>query len=53
MKKLVTLLVFLAITGWTVGCGASPVGVDEIDLSSGPDPNGFYSPPGGGPDPNG
>ncbi len=60
MKKLVTMFVFLAITGWTTACGASPVDVGEIDLAGVPDPNGFYSPPDAGeidlagvPDPNG
>ena len=40
MKKLVTMLMFLAITGLTTACGASPVDLSETcegDL----DPNSF------------
>ncbi len=32
MRKLVTLFVFLVITGMTAACGESPLGVEEIDL---------------------
>ena len=41
MKKLVTMFVFLAITGWTAACGASPVDLADECVEGGPDPNGF------------
>ena len=41
MKKLVTLFVFLAITGVATACGGSPVDLGEIDCTSEPDPNGY------------
>ena len=42
MKKLVTMLVFLAITGWTTACGGSPMDLADDDCDEGwPDPNGF------------
>ena len=41
MRKLVTLLVFLAITGLTAGCGASPVDLAGHDECGGSDPNGY------------
>jgi len=42
MKKLVTMFMFLAITGWTAACGASPVDLaDGCPEGSVPDPNGF------------
>ncbi len=36
MRKLMTMFVFLAITGLMTACGSSPVDLDGI-----PDPNGF------------
>ncbi len=41
MRKLVTLFVFLAITGMTTACGGSPVGLAWDDCpDGGMDPNG-------------
>ena len=43
MRKLLTLLVFLAITGLTAGCGASPVDLAAHHRcgDGGSDPNGW------------
>jgi hypothetical protein len=59
MRKLVTICVFLATTGWMTACERSPVDFGEIDLAGVEDPNG--SPPNeqnpngapSNPDPNG
>ena len=59
MRKLVTMCVFLAITGWTTACESSPVDLGQVDLAGVSDPNG--SPPSeqapngapSNPDPNG
>ena len=42
MKKLVTMLVFLAITGLATACGASPVDLPDDRDRSNPSPNGLY-----------
>lgn len=40
MRKLVTMFVFLAITGLTTACGRSPTGLAD-DCDGGPSPNGY------------
>jgi hypothetical protein len=41
MKRLVTMLVFLAITGLTTACGASPVDLADDCGEGTVDPNSF------------
>ncbi len=41
MKKLVTLFVFLVITGWTTACGDSLVGLAGHGCDGDPSPNGW------------
>ena len=40
MRKLVTILVFLAITGLSTACGALPTDLAECPVGD-PDPNGL------------
>ena len=41
MKKLVTMWVFLALTGIITACGGSPTDLAEGDCEGNPDPNSY------------